>query len=62
MNVCDRLSEDTNYVRVDLYNVDGKIYFGELTFFPGGGFTPFVPDIWNDIIGDYLNITLQNER
>lgn len=32
------LSKNTPYLRVDLYNVDGKVYFGELTFFPQSGF------------------------
>lgn len=35
------LAEDFNYVRVDLYNVTGKIYFGEMTFAPDGGFGRF---------------------
>ena len=38
-----KLCKDFNFVRVDLYNVDGKIYFGELTFTPAGGVTPFNP-------------------
>lgn len=31
------LSKDLPYARVDFYNVDGHIYFGEITFFPAGG-------------------------
>ena len=38
-----KLSEDFQFVRVDLYNVDGKIYFGELTFTPASGRHPFLP-------------------
>ena len=34
------LSKGQPFLRVDLYNVDGKIYFGELTFFPDGGVDP----------------------
>ena len=41
--VAKKLSEDFNYVRVDLYNVDGKIYFGELTFTHGAGLENFYP-------------------
>lgn len=33
-----RLSEGHPFARVDLYNVDGRIYFGEITFYPDGGF------------------------
>lgn len=36
--IAAKLSEGIPFVRVDLYNVDGKIYFGELTFFPASGF------------------------
>jgi TupA-like ATPgrasp len=37
------LSEEFNYVRVDLYAQDDRIYFGELTFTPGAGVFPFTP-------------------
>lgn len=37
------LSKDFQFVRVDLYDVDGNIYFGELTFTPASGKNPFYP-------------------
>lgn len=43
VEIATKLSEDFQFVRVDLYNVDGKIYFGELTFTPGSGKNPFYP-------------------
>ena len=36
----------------DLYEVDGKPYFGELTFTPGNGFSPFRPQKWDKIFGE----------
>jgi hypothetical protein len=39
-----RLAEDFGYVRVDLYSVGSKVYFGELTFTPGAGLLRFTPD------------------
>ena len=36
--LASKLSKGFRHVRVDLYNVSGKIYFGEMTFFPGGGY------------------------
>lgn len=36
--LAERLSEGMPFVRVDLYNVGGRIYFGEMTFFPASGF------------------------
>ncbi|WP_394201383.1 ATP-grasp fold amidoligase family protein [Marinagarivorans algicola] len=43
IEVARKLSEDFNYVRVDLYSVDNAIYFGELTFSPEAGFSKFSP-------------------
>ena len=40
------------FVRVDLYYIRQRIYFGEITFFPGGGTGTFTPSEWNRILGD----------
>lgn len=48
------LSEGIPHVRVDLYEVDGKVYFGEMTFFHFGGFVPFEPEEWDKIFGSWL--------
>lgn len=37
VEIAEKLAEDFQFVRVDLYNNEGKIYFGELTFSPWGG-------------------------
>lgn len=51
-----RLSEDFDYVRVDLYAPDNAVYFGELTFTPGAGVLPFTPDNidyeWGELLGE----------
>jgi hypothetical protein len=44
IGVAKKLAENFSYVRVDLYNIDGQIYFGELTFTHGSGFEKFTPD------------------
>ena len=49
MFLAEKLSEKFHFVRTDLYNIDGKIYFGELTFFPGGGFERFYPSKYDKI-------------
>jgi hypothetical protein len=54
--VARTLSEGFSFLRVDLYNVSGKIYFGELTFFPASGMLPFVPDEADFEIGKMLNV------
>ena len=43
------LSSNIDFVRIDLYDVDGRTFFGEFTFYPGNGFLPFYPlsfDYW----------------
>lgn len=54
VDICRKLSEGIPFVRVDLYNVNGKIYFGELTFFPTSGFGPFTSEEWDNRLGDWL--------
>ncbi len=52
--IAEKLSEGIRAVRVDLYEADGKIYFGEMTFYYEAGFTPFIPDEWNDKFGEWI--------
>ena len=54
--LAEKLAKDFCYVRVDFYNIGSKIYFGELTFSPGGGFCPFNPPEWDRKFGDELNL------
>lgn len=56
LEVAQKLSKEFNYVRVDLYSVNGKVLFGELTFHPYGGFMKFEPQIWNEKLGELLVI------
>ncbi|MBN9099980.1 MAG: hypothetical protein J0I49_17980 [Pseudonocardia sp.] len=37
IQVAERLGAGTDFVRVDLYDIDGRVVFGELTSFPAGG-------------------------
>ena len=51
-----KLSEGFPEVRVDFYNVDGKIYFGELTLFHFSGFVPFEPEEWDEKMGSWIEL------
>lgn len=53
LKIADKLSEDFDYVRVDLYNLDGKIYFGELTFCNWSGMGRFSNKSWDYKFGKY---------
>ncbi len=55
-NVARKLAADFPFVRVDLYNLNGRIIFGEMTFYPTDGRMDFAPDNYNKSIGDYLQI------
>ena len=50
------LSENIPQVRVDFYNINGKIYFGEMTFFHWSGFVPFEPQEWDLKLGKLIKL------
>ena len=56
LEVCQKLAKNFPFVRVDLYNLSGRILFGEMTFYPGDGRLEYTPDEYNKIIGDYLKL------
>lgn len=53
------LSKDIPFVRTDFYIVNHKIYFGELTFFPASGMTPFIPNEWDITFGQWLKLPFE---
>jgi hypothetical protein len=57
VNIAEQLSAEFQEVRVDLYNVDGKIYFGELTFYDSSGYMQFSPDSFDFEIGKKFDIS-----
>lgn len=54
LELAEILSKDIPFVRIDLYNIDGKIYFGEFTFTPGNGIEPFEPEEWDYRLGEWI--------
>ena len=48
----ERLAKPFPEARIDLYDVEGKIYFGEITFYDGSGYMTFTPDEYDTILGD----------
>ena len=46
------ISVDFPHARIDLYNVDGKIYFGEITYYCSSGYCPFEPDSFDFELGE----------
>lgn len=56
-----KLTKGFPHVRADFYEVDGKLYFGELTFYHFSGFMPFQPEKWDGIFGDWLKLPGKRE-
>jgi glycosyltransferase len=54
--LAQKIAKDSIQMRVDFYEVQGNVYFGEITFFDGAGFTPFEPMEWDEKIGKLLSL------
>lgn len=59
IQIAELLSKDIPFLRVDLYNIKGKIYFGEMTFFPAAGMGKLSPSIWDRVLGDWLDLKIR---
>lgn len=60
-----QLSKKMPFVRIDFYEINGNIYFGEITFFPAAGYERFDPEEWNKKLGDMIDLGLaeyKNEK
>lgn len=58
--LAENLAEGTATLRVDFYEVNGQVYFGELTFFDASGFDKIIPDSYDLKFGEWVN--LPNKR
>lgn len=56
------LSRGHAFLRVDLYEIEGKVYFSELTFSPCGGYMPFKPKSWDETLGELIDLSLCKEE
>lgn len=54
--IAEKLSKGFPFLRVDLYEVNGNVYFSELTFIPSGGMARFEPEEWDGIMGTWLEL------
>lgn len=56
LSYAKKLPKDMPFVRVDLYEMKGKIMFRELTLYPASGFEGFSPSEWDKKIGEWLKL------
>lgn len=55
-DICRMLADKAPFTRVDLYVINGRVYFGEITFFPASGFGVFTPSVWDKKLGDLIKL------
>ena len=61
-DIAREFAKGTVFVRIDLYNCNGKIYFGEFTLYPKSGFGTFRPEEWNKRLGDQIVLSTIEKR
>ena len=54
--LAEKLAEGIPFVRVDFYNQNGNIYFGEMTLYPSSGIGPFTEEEWDLKLGEWINL------
>lgn len=63
IELSEKLSKSIPFVRVDWYEINGKLYFGELTFFPGSGYEKFSPEECDYKLGNMIDLKkVKNEK
>lgn len=62
IDLSEKLSKDFHFIRVDWYDVDGKLFIGELTLHPGGGIVKFEPEKWDKTLGDMLELPTDKKQ
>ena len=60
IEIAQKLSKNLPFARVDLYEIDGSVFFGEITFFPAGGFGRFSPKKIDTVFGELLSLPNTN--
>ena len=58
----EKLSKHIPFVRIDFYESDGKLYFGEITFFPGNGTEEFTPEEYDYLLGSWIKLPERNKN
>ena len=61
IKLAQKLGENIPHVRIDFYEVNGKVYFGEMTFYHWSGFVPFEPEEWDYKFGEWINLPDKTE-
>lgn len=60
INFAETFAKNIPFLRVDFYEVDAKLFFGEFTFFPASGLNAFVPESWDETFGSWLDLSIND--
>lgn len=60
--VARKLAANQPFVRIDLYEINERVYFGEITFYPAAGLGAFKPAEWNQILGDLICLPAKERK
>jgi hypothetical protein len=60
IQICRKLSTDMVFSRIDLYVVNDRTYFGEITLFPASGLGTFTPNEYNTVLGNMIKLPLSS--
>ena len=61
IEIAEKLALGHPFIRVDLYECNNKVYFGEMTFYPQSGIGQFTDNIWDEKLGEMLEINIRNK-
>lgn len=62
IELSEKLADGMTFVRIDWYEINGRLYFGEYTFYPGSGMEEFTPEEWDRKLGDMIDLSkIKNE-
>lgn len=56
LGLARKISKGIPFVRTDFYEINNKVYFGELTFYHDSGLVPFIPEDWDYTFGSWLSL------
>lgn len=62
IELAEKISKGFPQLRVDFYSVNGKLYFGEITFYHWSGLIPFEPEEWDRKLGDLIKLPNINKK
>ncbi len=61
LEIARTLSSNFTFARVDMYDVNGNVVFGEITFYPASGWGWFSPEHWDAKLGDLLKLPAEKK-